>query len=220
MFSKQLRRLLHSLSSALLVVLSLVVLAGFFLLLRHIGLVENDGFVLPGYLLLSGIEWNAIDQRQTLAAFENGIIVEVAGVVVFIKPHLGSGVGLADENDVVVEVDEPAGKGMGTDSGLPCGIAIMLTEPLLQGLIVVAATVSLLLLRGHHHIATACGVFTALDEHPCLHACYVSGQLTAVFTLQAFLLQLLHHLLRGEGQRQVYELGVSLGYGWQYEQPA
>ena len=174
MFSKQLRRLLHSLSSALLVVLSLVVLAGFFLLLRHIGLVENDGLVLPGYLLLSGIEWNTIDQRQTLAAFENGIIVEVAGVVVFIKPHLGSGVGLADENDVVVEVDEPAGKGMGTDSGLPCGIAIMLTEPLLQGLIVVAATVSLLLLRGHHHIATACGVFTALDEHPCLHACYMS----------------------------------------------
>ena len=97
--------------SALLVMLGFVVLAGFLLLLRHIGFGENDGLVLPGHLLLSREEGDVVSW-QALAAFEDGIVVVVAKMVVFIKPHLCSGVGLADEHDVVVEIDEPARKGM------------------------------------------------------------------------------------------------------------
>ena len=87
----------------------------------------------------------------------------------------------------------------------------MLAEPLLQSLVVVVATVSLLLLGSDHDMTTTRRIFIGLDVQPYVQTCYAPGQATTVLTLQAFLFQLLHHLFLRERQRQTDELCMLLG---------
>ena len=120
--------------------------------------------------IVAGIHHRHIWCRIALAVFQNGIVVNVTALVVFVEPYLDTSRGGGNHHDIAIVTHIPACKGVGTDARFPRRGTIVFLHPFAQGNIVVAQGFALLHLRRQQQLVNLCRVLVDIHIEPHVEA--------------------------------------------------